>query len=165
VSLVLLNLILSFISALVLHELGHLLAACAFKISVKEVGFGWGPKVFLRRLAELEFTLRALPIGAYIRMDMSALQQRPLFQQVVVLLAGIVTNLLLGIICWGTFFGSFNLALAFANLLPIYQQDGWKCGLLVFRRLFGRPVPLVEWSFTIAGALLAVLLVLLAVAF
>lgn len=160
-----LNLIFSFILALVLHEFGHLIAARACRISVTEIGFGWGPKLFTARRADIEYRLRALPIGAYIRMDMSTFQQRPLTQQLIVLLAGIVLNLVLGILYWGTFFGSFNLALAFANLLPIYQQDGWKSGLLICRWLFGRTVPLVEWTFTIAGGLIAVLFVLLALSF
>ena len=158
-----LDLAASFILALVLHELAHLVAARAFRIPVTEIGFGWGPKLFGRRLVDREYTIRAFPLGAYVRMDMSSFQQRPLTQQLIVLLAGIFLNLGLGILCWGTFFSSVNLALAFANLMPIYQQDGWKSGLLICRRLFGRPVPLVEWSFTIAGGLFALLLIVLTV--
>jgi Zn-dependent protease len=86
---------------------------------------------------------------------MADLQKRALIQQLFVLLAGIAVNLILAALAWGTFFGSFNLALALANLLPLYQQDGWKGGILICRRLFRRPNQLVEWSFTISGGLMS----------
>jgi Zn-dependent protease len=91
-------------------------------------------------------------------MDMSVLQKRPLTQQLFVLFAGIAVNLILGAIAWGTFFGTLNLALAVGNLLPLYQQDGWKGGMLICRRIFGRSSQLVEWSFTISGGLMSLAL-------
>ncbi len=84
-------------------------------------------------------------------MDMKGLQRRPLSQQLFVLLAGIAVNFILAAIAWGSFFGALNLVLAIGNLFPLYQQDGWKSGMVIFRRVFGRPNPLVEWSFTISG--------------
>ncbi|MCA1837249.1 MAG: site-2 protease family protein, partial [Actinobacteria bacterium] len=100
------NFVLSFSGALVLHELGHFLAARACKISVTGAGFGWGPRLFGFRVNDVDYQLRALPVGAYIRMDMSALQRRPFFQQLFVLLAGVAVNFILCGIAWGTFFGT-----------------------------------------------------------
>lgn len=148
------NFILSFAGALVLHELGHFLAARACRVPVTQAGFGWGPKLFGFRVKEVDYQLRALPIGAYIRMDMSALQRRPLFQQLFVLLAGVAVNFSLSVIAWGTFFGMLNLVLAVGNLFPLYQQDGWKSGMVIFRRVFRRPTPLVDWSFTLSAGVL-----------
>ncbi|HCX29759.1 MAG TPA: hypothetical protein DHU55_08325, partial [Blastocatellia bacterium] len=102
------NLILSFAGALVLHEMGHFLAARACRVPVTQAGFGWGPKLFGFRVNGVDYQLHLLPLGAYIRMDMSGLQRRPLFQQLFVLLAGIAVNLILGAIAWGTFFGTLN---------------------------------------------------------
>jgi membrane-associated protease RseP (regulator of RpoE activity) len=152
------NIILSFAGALVLHELGHFLAARACRVSVTQAGFGWGPKLFGFRINGVDYQLRLLPIGAYIRMDMAGLQRRPLLQQLFVLLAGIAMNLILAAIAWGTFFGTLNLVLAVANLFPLYQQDGWKSGMVIVRRIFGRPSPLVEWSFTLSAGLIALIL-------
>jgi regulator of sigma E protease len=149
------NIFFSFVVALVLHELGHFFAARACRIPVTEAGFGWGPQLYSVRLRGIEYQLRLLPLGAYIRLDMADLQKRALIQQLFVLLAGIAVNLILAALAWGTFFGSFNLALALANLLPLYQQDGWKGGILICRRLFRRPNQLVEWSFTISGGLMS----------
>jgi membrane-associated protease RseP (regulator of RpoE activity) len=148
------NFILSFAAALVLHELGHFLAARVCRVPVTQAGFGWGPKLFGFRVKKVDYQLRALPIGAYIRMDMSALQRRPLFQQLFVLLAGVAVNFILSGIAWGTFFGTLNLVLAVGNLFPLYQQDGWKSGMVIFRRVFSRPSPLVEWSFTLSAGVL-----------
>jgi regulator of sigma E protease len=154
------NVILSFAGALVLHEMGHFLAARACHVQVTQAGFGWGPKLFGFRVNGVDYQLHALPLGAYIRMDMSGLQRRPLFQQLFVLLAGIGVNLILGAIAWGTFFGTLNLVLAVGNLFPLYQQDGWKSGMVIFRRLFRRPSPLVEWSFTLSAGLTGLILLL-----
>jgi Zn-dependent protease len=72
-------------------------------------------------------------------------------KQLFVLGAGIAVNLVLCFMSWGTLFGTFNLALAIGNLIPLYQLDGWKSGIVIVRRLFGRPSPLVEWILTLGG--------------
>lgn len=150
-----LNFILSFATALVAHELGHLIAARLCGISITEAGLGWGPVMLTTRVRGMNYKLRLLPLGAYIRMDMATLQRRTLVQQLFVLLAGIMVNLVLGTLALGTFFGTINLALALGNLFPIYQQDGWKVGMVISRRVFNRPVPVLEWSFTIAAGITA----------
>ncbi|MGI8733705.1 MAG: site-2 protease family protein [Pyrinomonadaceae bacterium] len=152
------NITLSFAGALVLHEMGHFLAARACRVQVTQAGLGWGPKLFGFRVNGVDYQLRLLPLGAYIRMDMSGLQRRPLFQQLFVLLAGIAVNLILAAITWGTFFGTLNLVLAVGNLFPLYQQDGWKSGMVIFRRIFKRASPLVEWSFTLSPGLAGLVL-------
>lgn len=149
----LLNLIIGLVVALVLHEMGHLVAARACKIRVLEAGLGLGPLLFGRRVLGVDYHLRLLPFGAYVRMDMRGLQTRPLSQQLFVLLAGIAVNFILAAIAWGSLFGTINLVLALGNLFPFYQQDGWKSGMVIFRRAFGRPNPLVEWCFTVSGVL------------
>jgi len=157
------NVTLSFIGALVFHELGHFLAARACRVRVTQVGFGCGPKLFGFRVKGVEYQLRLLPLGAYVRMDMSGLQRRPLPQQLFVLLAGIAVNLILGVIAWGTFFGTLNLVLALANLFPLYQQDGWKSGMVIFRHIFKRPTPLLDWSFTLSAGLIGLILLMRAI--
>lgn len=147
------NIIVSFAAALMLHEVGHFIAARACQIPVVEAGIGWGPKLFCIRIHDVDYHLRLLPLGGYIRMDMDVLQKRPLIQQLIVLLAGIAVNLILGAITWGTFFSTFNLALALGNLFPFYQLDGWKSGIVIFRRVFRGARPVVEWSFTIVAGL------------
>lgn len=159
------NIILSFTVAIVFHEIGHFLAARACQIPVSQIGLGWGPKLFSFRVHEIDYHLRLLPFGAYIRMDMAGLQRRPLIQQLFVLLAGVAVNFIFCAVAWGTFFGTLNLVLAVGNLFPLYQQDGWKGGMVIFRRIFRRPSPLVEWSFTLSAGLMGLALIARALIF
>lgn len=149
------NATISLLAAIVLHEMGHFFAARLCAVPVKQAGLGWGPKLYGVRYNQIDYQVRLLPIGAYIQMDMPALQRRPLLQQLFVLGAGIGVNLLLAAIAWGTVFGVLNLALAVGNLVPLYQLDGWKSGMVICRKLFGRPSPLVEWIMTLGGGAIA----------
>jgi membrane-associated protease RseP (regulator of RpoE activity) len=153
------NVIVSFVVALVLHELGHYFAARICGVPIKQAGFGWGPKIYGVKVSEVDCQLRLLPVGAYVQMDISALQRRPLLQQLFVLGAGIGVNLVLCACTWGSLFGAFNLALAIGNLIPIYQLDGWKSGMVICRKIFGRPSPLVEWMMTLGGGAIALAVV------
>jgi membrane-associated protease RseP (regulator of RpoE activity) len=149
------NAIVSLFVALVLHELGHYFAARMCGVPIKQAGFGWGPKICGVKVSTVDCQLRLLPFGAYVQMDISALQRRPLLQQLFVLGAGIGVNLVLCVLTWGSLFSVFNLALAFGNLIPIYQLDGWKSGMVICRKIFGRPSPLVEWMLTLGGGAIA----------
>lgn len=152
------NMVVSLLVALVLHEAGHFVAARACGISVTHAGFGWGPRLFGVRAEGIKCDFRLLPIGAYIRMDMAELQRRPLRQQLFVLLAGVGVNVIFGLLAWGSFFGVINLALAVGNLFPLYQLDGWKTGMVISRRIFNGRNSLIEWSFTIAAGVIGVVL-------
>ncbi|HYO63634.1 MAG TPA: site-2 protease family protein [Pyrinomonadaceae bacterium] len=145
-------------AAMLIHEFGHLLAARACKVPATELGLGWGRKLWGARWGSVEYKLHALPVGAYVRLDMRELQRRPLVQQVVVLLAGVAVNLAAAALAPGTKFGTVNLLLAATNLLPLYQQDGWKCGMVLLRALLERRSALVEWTFTIAGGVVSLAL-------
>jgi membrane-associated protease RseP (regulator of RpoE activity) len=145
----------SFVVAMLIHELGHLLAARACGVPAPELGLGWGRRLWGAKLWGVEFKLHALPVGAYVRLDVAELQRRPLGQQVAVLLAGVFVNLAAAALTPGTWFSLINYVLAATNLLPFYQQDGWKCGMVILRSSFGRRSSLVEWTFTIAGSVLS----------
>ena len=138
-----------------IHELGHLVAARLCGVRAAELGLGWGPKLYGRRVRGVEFRLHLLPVGAYVRLDMRGLQERPLAQQVFVLLAGVMVNLAAALLTQGSWFSLMNLLLAATNLLPLYQQDGWKCGMVMLRALMSRRSSFVEWTFTIAGGVLS----------
>jgi membrane-associated protease RseP (regulator of RpoE activity) len=152
-----LSYVLCLIVALVIHELGHLIAARACCVPVMEFGLGWGPKIFGFRAGEVEYRIHALPAGAYVRLDIEELQRRPLSQQALVLLAGVIVNLLAATMAGAGKFALINFILAATNLLPIYQQDGWKCGMVMLRAMLRRRNALVEWTFTISGGALSVL--------
>ena len=154
-----LSYILCFLIALLVHELGHCVAAFGCNVTVSEFGLGWGRKLWSFRIREVDFVIRVLPVGAYIRLNLDELQRRPVDQQIVVLLAGIITNLVAGVVTGGTHFSLMNYLLAATNILPLYQQDGWKCGMIILRATMRRKSPLIDWTFTIAGSALSLALI------
>jgi regulator of sigma E protease len=152
----LLTYVFAFALAMLIHELGHLVAARLCGVPAPELGLGWGPKLLSFRFAGVEFKLHALPVGAYVRLDMKELQRRPLAQQTFILLAGIFVNLAAAMCTPGTWFSLMNYVLAATNLLPLYQQDGWKCGMVLLRALMAKRSSIVEWTFTVGGGLVSV---------
>ena len=147
--------VLLFALTMFIHELGHLAAARLCRVPAPELGLGWGPKLADVAVRGVRFKLHLLPVGAYVRLDMKGLQTRPLGQQVFVLLAGVIVNLAAALLTQGTWFGLLNYFLAATNLLPLYQQDGWKCGMVMIRALLSRRSSLVEWTFTVAGGFIS----------
>jgi Peptidase family M50 len=147
--------IISFVLALLIHEACHCLAAYACRVSTSEFGFGWGPKLLSKRVRNVEYIIRALPIGAYVRFDLVQLQTRPLQQQILVLMAGIIGNIIAASLPLNNAFTLMNYLLAATNILPLYQQDGWKGGMIMLRAMLGRKSATVEWTFTIAGSVLS----------
>jgi len=154
--------LLSFVTALILHELGHLVAARLCGVRVTAIGIGWGRCVYQWKFRNTNCQLRLLPLGAFVQMDMATFKRRSFNQQLFILGAGIAVNLILAFIAWGSLFGVLNLALAFGNLLPFYQLDGWKSAIVLSRRLLGRS-ELVEWAITLSGGLMVLAVVIVAV--
>ncbi len=144
-----------FVSALLIHEACHGIAAAACGVPISEFGFGWGPRLYAFRVREVEYVLRAFPIGAYVRFDVVELQKRRLHSQVLVFMAGVIGNLIAGSLSHHATFVMLNYLLAATNILPLYQQDGWKCGMVMLHALLGRKSPVVEWTFTIGGTILS----------
>ena len=143
--------------AMIVHELGHWWAARQCGVSVSELGFGLGPRLGGVRLGAMNFSLRAIPVASFLRIDGSGLSERPLAQQLFVHLGGIIFNLVFGMLTFGTPLGGINLLLALGNVLPLYKHDGWKCGLLLMRALMRRPSKSVEWTFTASGCFVSVI--------
>jgi membrane-associated protease RseP (regulator of RpoE activity) len=147
-----------FILALILHEMGHCIAAYLCRVKVTEFGLGWGPEIHTFQFRKVTYGIRVLPLGAYVRLDLPGLLSRPLPQQIFVLLAGIAANLIAAVLTDGSRFSLMNYLLAATNILPLYQQDSWKCGVVIIRDVFRRKSSLVEWTFTIAGSGLSLIL-------
>ncbi len=139
--------------AMIIHELGHLVAARRCNVSASELGLGVGPKLFGFQLGSVRFSFRALPLASFVRLDGTALKARPVTEQLFVHLGGIFFNLIAGFATYGTMFGWINLLLAAGNLLPLYQHDGWKCGVVIMRAMLRRKSQPAEWVFTFSGGL------------
>lgn len=102
----------------ILHELGHFLAARAFGIKVEKFYLffdAWGFKIFSFTRGGVEYGVGWLPLGGYVKiagmidesMDTEQLNQpvqpwefraKPAWQRLIVMLAGIFVNIIVGII-------------------------------------------------------------------
>ena len=144
--------------AMMVHELGHLLAARSCNVPASELGLGMGPRVVGFRLAGIRFNLRALPVGSFVMLDGTALKEKSVRAQLLVHLGGIIFNIVAGVFTYGTTFGWLNLLLAAGNILPLYQHDGWKCGVVIMRALMRRKSQPAERVFTFSGGFLSLLI-------
>jgi len=89
------------------HELGHFIAAKACGVRVTEFALGMGPAIFKKQGKETLYALRLFPIGGYCAMtgedeeiadDPRAMRNKPVWQRMIIVLAGAMMNLLLGVI-------------------------------------------------------------------
>lgn len=88
------------------HELGHFLFAKLFKVTVNEFSLGMGPAFFKRKKNGTTYALRAFPIGGYVSMegedeeseDENAFNRKKVWQKVIIVAAGAITNLIVGLI-------------------------------------------------------------------
>lgn len=101
----------------ILHELGHFLAARAFGIKVEKFYLffdAWGVKLFSFKRGDCEYGIGWLPLGGYVKiagmidesMDTEAMKQpaqpwefrsKPAWQRLIVMLGGVVVNIVVGI--------------------------------------------------------------------
>jgi membrane-associated protease RseP (regulator of RpoE activity) len=144
--------------AMIIHELGHLAAARWSRVPASELGLGMGPKLFGFRVGSIRLNFRALPVGSFVMLDGTALQERSLRAQLLVHLGGVVFNTVAGLLTYGTMFGWLNLLLAAGNILPLYQHDGWKCGVVIMRTLMRRNSQPAERAFTFSGGFVSLVI-------
>ena len=144
--------------AMLIHELGHLLAARLCRVPASELGLGMGRKLATFRIASIKLSFGLLPTGSFVMLDGTVLKQRSVAQQLFVHLGGIILNLIAGLLLYETTFSWMNLLLAAGNILPLYQHDGWKCGVVILRALMQRASPQVERAFTYSGGFVSVVI-------
>ncbi len=96
--------ILVFCVIIIIHELGHFVAAKLCGIQVNEFALGMGPVIFRKQGKETAYVIRLLPIGGSVSMEGEdgtsdnprAFNRKPIWQRMIVIVAGAVMNLVLG---------------------------------------------------------------------
>lgn len=92
----------------VVHELGHFLAAKRAGVRVDEFGFGYPPRLFtVAQRGETIYTINAIPFGGFVRMageddpDVErGFAQQPKLKRFGILFAGPAMNFLLAVLCF-----------------------------------------------------------------
>src|SRR5688572_2319234 len=84
------------------HELGHLVAAKWARMPASVFSIGFGPRICGFKWGETEYRLSAIPLGGYVRIDpmeqtvtgphgpMSRFDTYPLHQRALVISAGVI---------------------------------------------------------------------------
>ena len=88
------------------HEFGHFAFAKLFGVRVNEFAIGMGPCLFKKRKGETQYSLRLFPIGGYCAMegedgdseDERAFFKKKVWKRFIIVAAGAVVNLLLGLL-------------------------------------------------------------------
>jgi len=96
------------------HELGHFLAAKLFKMRVERFSIGFPPRAFGKQIGETDYCVSWIPIGGYVKIagmidesfDTEFLakppepwefRSKPIWQRIIVISAGVIMNILLAV--------------------------------------------------------------------
>ncbi len=135
---VIFQLFLSLSILVVLHEMGHFLAAKFFKTKVEKFYLFFNPwfSLYKKKVGETEYGIGWLPLGGYVKiagmidesMDKEFLEKepqpwefrsKPAWQRLIIMLGGVIVNILLAIVIY------IGLSYAYGEeLLPIDSLKG-----------------------------------------
>ncbi len=91
---------------IVVHELGHFIAARSQGIHVNRFSLGFGPTLWKYQGPETEYAIRAIPLGGFVGFpdddpdskippnDPDLLRNRPILDRAIVISAGVIANLI-----------------------------------------------------------------------
>ncbi len=131
---------------IVIHELGHFIAARIFGIRVLEFALGFPPRIASVVRGETRYSLNAIPLGGYVKLageedptDPRSLARQSIPVRAIVLSAGVVMNLALTIFLFSIFLTFppeiVDSKVAIARVLPgsPAEQAGLLPGDIVLR--------------------------------
>lgn len=100
----------------IVHELGHFLVAKKNGILVEEFGFGLPPRIWGKKIGETLWSINSLPFGGFVKLygelaspepaegqafkKDRAFLNKPKKVKIAVIVAGVIMNFLLGIVCF-----------------------------------------------------------------
>lgn len=93
---------------ILIHELGHFLAAKHFDVRVDAFSFGFGPRLFGRKVGETDYRVCLLPLGGYVKMageqpsdehtnDPREFMCKPRWQRLIIAAMGPAMNVVLAV--------------------------------------------------------------------
>jgi regulator of sigma E protease len=107
------------------HELGHFLAAKLFKMRVERFSIGFPPRLVGFTKGDTDYCISATPLGGYVKisgmvdesMDDSfatsepqpwEYRSKPVWQRVIVITAGVIFNMILAVVIYATMFFTYG---------------------------------------------------------
>ena len=100
----------------IIHELGHFLAARWMGVRVDKFSIGFPPSIYSKKVGNTTFSIGAIPLGGYVKMagfiDESLdtnvtgasdeFNSKPVWRRIIIITAGVVMNLILAILIMAT---------------------------------------------------------------
>ena len=91
--------LITIVSLVTLHELGHFILAKKFGVKVEEFGIGYPPRIFGKKVGETVYSLNLLPFGAFVRLygesekikDSRSFSGKPFWQKSLIILGGVIS--------------------------------------------------------------------------
>lgn len=120
------------------HELGHFLTARWVGIPAEEFSIGMGPKLVQYKGKNTVFSIRALPIGGYVKFigededsdDPRAFGNATVWRRALVLASGALMNFILGILLISVFFVFFGVYQTSTDILEVAEgSPAYNAGL------------------------------------
>lgn len=116
------------------HEFGHFITAKMSGMYVEEFSIGMGPQLLSKRVGETRYTLRALPLGGFVRVlgedigeeersgiepvqvpEHRRYQNRPVWQRMIFAAAGSIMNMLTAVVIFAVMFMVLGVAVPIEN--------------------------------------------------
>ena len=96
----------------VIHELGHFLAAKWMGVRVERFSIGFPPRLFGKKIGDTDYCISLIPLGGYVKMsgmidesmdpEMTGadyeFNSKPVWKRIVIIVAGVIMNLILAVI-------------------------------------------------------------------
>lgn len=116
---------------IMVHELGHFLAGRLVGIHAEEFSIGMGPKLFGFTRKDTQFSVRALPIGGYVKFlgeeeksdDERAFSNASIWKRMAVVLAGPTMNILLAVVLLAVFYMSYGVYEVVPEILEVVENS------------------------------------------
>lgn len=126
--------ILFLILLVLVHELGHFLAAKSFKLRVEEFGIGFPPRLWMKKIGETAYSFNLFPLGGFVKIlgenpleaerippeeRERSFQHQPPWRRSLILLGGVGMNFIAGwLIISSVFFIGIPPGVAVSAVMP-----------------------------------------------
>lgn len=110
-----------------IHELGHFFFAKLFKVQVNEMGLGAGPVLKKWERGETKYSIRLIPILAFVSLEEEENLKIPKWQNLLIVLGGPIFNIITAIVLFiiiGMAFGTTNTTVDYVDpKMPAAQSE------------------------------------------
>lgn len=130
--------ILIFLVMISLHEFGHFITAKLLGIKVLEYAIGFGPVILKSKKTQTQYSLRAIPFGGYCKFegedeestDPRAFCNQKVWKRILVVIAGGVSNIILGFILFLAIIPSNGQFATNQVDMPVEGSYAYEAGLM-----------------------------------